>query len=131
MLSVNSYSASIKIQFSKNWCSASFNWATLYILNVLFPVKNCIDVNKSTLARASSESAGSDRHVLANSGWCVEIGFPGYSSECTKACPCFHGSDVLISKALALLEHKTHTRSISCRRSQPINHRKSYIILTG
>lgn len=87
-----------KMHSFSNGCCACFKWATLYILTRLFSSKELCWC-KSTLARASSESAGSDRHVLANSGQCVEICLPGYKNKCTKACPRLHGSDVLSSKA--------------------------------
>lgn len=106
------YGASLKIQSSSNWCQPSFKWVTLHLPNELFPVKKLYWC-KSTFARTSSESAGSDRHVLANSGWRVEICFPGSKSKHTKGCPRLRGGDVLINKAMALSEHKTHTRKIS------------------
>ena len=72
---------------------------------------------KTTLARASSKSAGSDRRVPANSRWCVEICFPGYKSKCTKARPRTHRRWRADQQSQALSEHKTHTRSISWRKA--------------
>lgn len=97
-LSVHLFSHIAKMHSFSNGCCACCKWATLYILNGLFSSTELCWC-KSTLARASSESAGSDRHVLANSGQCVEICLPGYKNKCTKACPRLHGSDVLSSEA--------------------------------
>lgn len=106
------YSASLKIQSYLNWFYASFKWATLYIPNELFPVKNCVDVNRRWQERHQSQLGvtGVFQPILDR---VLKSASQATRANAQKHAHVFTGSDVLISKATALSEHKTHTSSIS------------------